>query len=206
MTSHSPNRKNPDQNLPNINPMGQTQRGFTTTTFIPKRNKTTKMRRRQSTDQQLEAPDNPNLPKERETLMKRNRIMASGHYGIEIAKTNKAMLISAVRIENPAENYLIELEKSKGAIIFKEFGEDLKMVSQNLQILNRRLVLLNPQISKKPKKARRLFKKKASTKSPGRKAQTARSNADNGLVLADEKPRRLEATQELEEEKSNEKE
>ena len=62
--------------------------------------------------------------------------MAAGHYGIEVAKTNKALLISAVRIENPAENYLIELEKSKGAVIFKEFGEDLKMLCTNLQILN----------------------------------------------------------------------
>jgi len=58
--------------------------------------------------------------------------MAAGHYGIEISKTNKSILISAVRIENPAENYLIELEKTKGQIIFREFHDDLKMVMQNL--------------------------------------------------------------------------
>ena len=76
------------------------------------------MRRRQSSDQKVEAPENPNLPKDREVLGNRNRIMAAGHYGIEISKTNKSILISAVRIENPAENYLIELEKTKGQIIF----------------------------------------------------------------------------------------
>jgi hypothetical protein len=43
VTSHSPSRHGKG-NLPNIdkNPLGQTQRGWTTTAYVPKRNKTTK--------------------------------------------------------------------------------------------------------------------------------------------------------------------
>ncbi len=161
-----------------------------------KRNKTVKsMRRKISQDQ--EAPENPNLSKDREILIKKNRVMAAGHYSVEISRVPKAMLISAVRLENPAENYLIELEKQKANVIIKEFNEDLKTVVANLQILNRRLVLLNPQISKKPKK-RRIFRKKASKTS--RKKER---NEKNELLLADEQPRRLEAS-EIKEERDDE--
>ena len=115
--------------------------------------------------------------------MKRNRVMAAGHYSVEVAKTKDALFISAVRLENPTENYLIELEKAKAGVILREFHEDPKLIVSNLQILNRRLVLLNPQITKKPKK-RRLFRKKPS--------QTARGKKAEKLLLADEQPKRLE--------------
>jgi hypothetical protein len=121
--------------------------------------------------------------------------MAAGHYSVEVAKTKEALFISAVRLENPAENYLIELEKAKAAVILKEFHEDAKLIVSNLQILNRRLVLLNPQITKKPKK-RRLFRKKPS--------QTARGKKSEKLLVADEQPKRLDEEEIKEEDESPE--
>lgn len=92
---------------------------------------------------------NPNLTKERETLFKKIKSMENGRYNIEISRTRKQVLISAVNCQKTEENYLIELDKQRADLIVKEFNNDLGSIVQNLQILNRRLVLLNPKIGKK---------------------------------------------------------
>ena len=65
------------------------------------------------------------------------------------SEPRKQVLISAVNCQKTEENYLIELDKQRADLIVKEFNNDLGSIVQNLQILNRRLVLLNPKIGKK---------------------------------------------------------
>lgn len=84
--------------------------------------------------------------------------MGNSNYSVEISKTPEAMFISAIRYENTAESYLIELQKVKADAILKEFNNDMKSILQTLQILNRRLVLLNPIYIQKPKR-RRIIRK-----------------------------------------------
>ena len=53
------------------------------------------------------------------------------------------MFIAAYDVESP-ESLLIELNETKAEEIMKEFSNDYETMASCLQIMNRRLVLLNP--------------------------------------------------------------
>jgi len=65
----------------------------------------------------------------------------------------------AVRCNKHSEHYIIELDLSKGEMILQEFGNDYSKISDNLQVMSRRLVLLNPKVSKKNNNLRKGVKK-----------------------------------------------
>lgn len=75
--------------------------------------------------------------------------MGQNKYEIEISEAENSMYIAAVNVHKHKEHYLIELELSKGKQILTEFKDDFKNISQNLQIISRRLVLLNPNMTQK---------------------------------------------------------
>jgi hypothetical protein len=83
------------------------------------------------------------LDPERQILFKATRKLNHGHYIVEISKIPDSLLIAAFDHGSP-ENYIIELQNPKDEEIMKEFNGDYELLSENLNIMNRRLVLLNP--------------------------------------------------------------
>ena len=69
--------------------------------------------------------------------------MGNGYYIIEISSNNSCLFIAAYDVESP-ESFLIELTEKKAEDIMREFSNDYEVMSSCLQIMNRRLVLLNP--------------------------------------------------------------
>lgn len=69
--------------------------------------------------------------------------MGNGYYIIEISSNNSCLFIAAYDVESP-ESFLIELTEKKAEDIMIEFSNDYEVMSSCLQIMNRRLVLLNP--------------------------------------------------------------
>jgi len=76
-------------------------------------------------------------------LYKKGRQMGNGYYIIEISSNNSCLFIAAYDVESP-ESFLIELTEKKAEDIMREFNNDYEVMSSCLQIMNRRLVLLNP--------------------------------------------------------------
>jgi hypothetical protein len=69
--------------------------------------------------------------------------MGNGYYIVEISSNNSCLFIAAYDVESP-ESLLIELNENKAEEIMKEFSNDYETMASCLQIMNRRLVLLNP--------------------------------------------------------------
>jgi hypothetical protein len=83
------------------------------------------------------------LDENRIVLYKKGRQMGNGYYIVEISSNNSCMFIAAYDVESP-ESLLIELNETKAEEIMKEFSNDYETMASCLQIMNRRLVLLNP--------------------------------------------------------------
>jgi len=69
--------------------------------------------------------------------------MGNVYYIVEISSNNSCLFIAAYDVESP-ESLLIELNENKAEEIMKEFSNDYETMASCLQIMNRRLVLLNP--------------------------------------------------------------
>lgn len=62
---------------------------------------------------------------------------------MEISSNNQSIFIAAYDVETP-ESLLIELPEKKAEEILREFNQDYEQMASCLQVLNKRLVLLNP--------------------------------------------------------------
>lgn len=62
---------------------------------------------------------------------------------VEISSNNSHLFISAHDVESP-ESFLIELPEKRAQDILKEFANDYEKMASSLQVMNKRLVLLNP--------------------------------------------------------------
>ena len=69
--------------------------------------------------------------------------MGQGYYIVEISSNNTHVFIAAYDVESP-ESLLIELPDKRAQEILKEFDNDYEAMSNSLQVMNKRLVLLNP--------------------------------------------------------------
>lgn len=96
-----------------------------------------------------------NLDADRKVLCKRARMMSNGYYLIEVSKTETTFYIAAIKKRNSNENYLIELEWQKCKEILAQFNiegsdddaeDDYDRLIDSLEILENRLVLLNPKV------------------------------------------------------------
>ena len=76
-------------------------------------------------------------------LYKRSKQLGSGYYLVEISTNNTHLFIAAFDVESP-ESLLIELPEKKAHEILKEFQSDYEQMASSLQVMNKRLVLLNP--------------------------------------------------------------
>jgi hypothetical protein len=62
---------------------------------------------------------------------------------VEISSNNSHLFISAHDVESP-ESLLIELPEKRAQEILREFQNDYERIASSLQVMNKRLVLLNP--------------------------------------------------------------
>ena len=79
----------------------------------------------------------------RKVLFKKMRKLGKNIYTIEISQNDEICLIEAVDVNSP-ESYLIEMDNKKADQIFKMFNWDYDKITNNMSLMNKRLVLLNP--------------------------------------------------------------
>lgn len=72
--------------------------------------------------------------------------MGQGYYIVEISSNNTHLFIAAYDVESP-ESLLIELPERRAQDILNEFANDYEQMASSLQVMNKRLVLLNPKFS-----------------------------------------------------------
>lgn len=76
-------------------------------------------------------------------LYKRSKQLGQGLYLVEISTNQSHLFIAAFDVETD-ESLLIELPEKKANDILEEFNHDYEQLASSLQVLNKRLVLLNP--------------------------------------------------------------
>ena len=90
-----------------------------------------------------------NLDENRVVLYKNSKLLGNGYYLVEISTNDTHLFIAAFDVESE-ESLLIELEQSKAQSILQEFQQDYELMASSLQVMNKRLVLLNPVSIVKP--------------------------------------------------------
>ena len=84
-----------------------------------------------------------NLDENRIVLYKRSKQLGQGFYLVEISSNDTHLFIAAFDVET-SESLLIELPEKRAQDILKEFDKDFEKMANSLQVMNKRLVLLNP--------------------------------------------------------------
>ena len=84
-----------------------------------------------------------NLDENRLVLYKRSKHLGQGYYVVEISSNSTHLFIAAFDMETP-ESLLIELPQRKAQLILQEFNGDYEKMASSLQVMNKKLALLNP--------------------------------------------------------------
>lgn len=84
-----------------------------------------------------------NLDENRLVLYKRSKHLGQGYYIVEISSNKTHLFIAAFDVESP-ESLLIELPQRKAELILQEFNGDYEKMASSLQVMNKKLALLNP--------------------------------------------------------------
>lgn len=77
--------------------------------------------------------------------------MNTGLFKIMVLQSEGIFLITADKVTG-GENYVIELQMDQVEPILMEFNGDYSKMVENLEVLSKRLVLLNPQAAKRGKR------------------------------------------------------
>ena len=83
------------------------------------------------------------LDENRIVFYKKGKQLGQGYFIVEISSNNTHLFIAAYDVESP-ESLLIELPEKRATDILKEFSNDYEAMASSLQVMNKRLVLLNP--------------------------------------------------------------
>lgn len=83
------------------------------------------------------------LDESRIVFYKRQKQLGAKQYLVEISTSTQDMYIAAWDTDSP-ESFLIELPEKRGQEILHQFEGDYERVASSLQMMNKRLVLLNP--------------------------------------------------------------
>lgn len=135
-----------------------------------------------------------NLDANRQIFTKRARMLSTGYFLIEVSKKDDQMFyIAAIKKRNSNENYLIELEWDKAKEILKQFriydtetpSEDaFDDIIDSLEILDNRLVLLNPKV----RQNKGVKKRRAKTRGANSQPRLKLRQMENNAKPKDEKP------------------
>ena len=83
------------------------------------------------------------LDEYRTVAYKKGKQLGQGYYIVEISSNSTHLFIAAYDVESP-ESLLIELPTKRAEDILREFDGDYEAMASSLQVMNKRLVLLNP--------------------------------------------------------------
>lgn len=92
------------------------------------------------------------LDENRVVLYKRSKQLGQGFFLVEISSNNSHLFIAAYDVESP-ESLLIELPEKRAQEILREFESNYDHMANSLQVMNKRLVLLNPKFVQRPEPA-----------------------------------------------------
>ena len=76
-------------------------------------------------------------------LYKKRRNLGDGYYVVEISSWEGNLCIAAFDTKTP-ESLLIELPENRAQHILNEFKNNYEFIANSLQVMKKRLVLLNP--------------------------------------------------------------
>ena len=76
--------------------------------------------------------------------------MGQGYYIVEISSNSTYLYIAAFDIQS-SESFLITLPEKRANELMVEFQNNYEMMSESLQVMNKRLYLLNPKYIAKQK-------------------------------------------------------
>jgi hypothetical protein len=91
------------------------------------------------------------LDENRIVLYKKGHQLGRGYYIVEISSNNSQLYIAAYDVESP-ESFLIELPEKKAQEILEQFNSEYETIASNLNVINKRLVLMNPNYQPPAKK------------------------------------------------------
>lgn len=74
---------------------------------------------------------------------KKGKQLGSGYYIVEISSNSSFLFVATYDVESP-ESFLIKLPEKRANELMVEFGNNYEMMSNCLQVMNKRLYLLNP--------------------------------------------------------------
>lgn len=135
-----------------------------------------------------------NLDSQRKIFVKKTKMLSNGFYYVEISRTQDTFYIVAIKKRNSKENYLIELEWDKAKQILdqfnisdpeKDYPGDFNKLIDSLEILDNRLVLLNPKL--KQQKAAK--KRREKTRSTISHQKDRVFDAETGIPMEGDKPK-----------------
>jgi len=86
------------------------------------------------------------LDENRIVFYKKGKQLGQGYFIVEISSNNTHLFIAAYDVESP-ESLLIELPEKRATDILREFSNDYEAMASSLQVMNKRLVLLNPKFA-----------------------------------------------------------
>lgn len=111
------------------------------------------------------------LDEYRTVAYKKGKQLGQGYYIVEISHNTTHFFIAAYDVESP-ESLLIELPSKRASDILAEFNGDYEGMASSLQVMNKRLVLLNPKFVQQ----RRL------NTAPGGQRHPMQGNASDGMM------------------------
>ena len=83
------------------------------------------------------------LDENRIVHFKKGKQLGQGYYIVEISSNSTSLFIAAYDVES-SESFLITLPEKRAADLMKEFQQSYEMMAESLQVMNKRLYLLNP--------------------------------------------------------------
>lgn len=104
------------------------------------------------------------LDEKRVVLYRKSKQLGQGYYLVEISTNQSMLFIAAFDVETD-ESLLIELPQRKAHDILREFNNDYEQLASSLQVINKRLVLLNPVSHRRPHDSLRVYCRNSSSRS-----------------------------------------
>ena len=83
------------------------------------------------------------LDENRIVHFKKGKQLGAGYYIVEISSNSTSLFIATYDVES-SESFLITLPEKRANDLMKEFDNSYEVMADSLQVMNKRLYLLNP--------------------------------------------------------------
>lgn len=83
------------------------------------------------------------LDENRIVHFKKGKQLGAGYYIVEISSNSSSLFVAAYDVES-SESFLITLPEKRANELMQEFSSSYELMADSLQVMNKRLYLLNP--------------------------------------------------------------